>query len=86
MALLPIGAYEPRWFMETQHMDPADAVEAHVVLGAKQSLAMHWGTFQLTDEAIEAPLRGLDLAKAAAGLRPEAFLAPVPGETVLRAG
>jgi L-ascorbate metabolism protein UlaG (beta-lactamase superfamily) len=44
---------------------------------------MHWGTFQLTDEGIDEPLRALDLAKAAAGLDAEAFLAPAPGETVL---
>ena len=68
VALLPIGAYEPRWFMTAQHMNPAEAVEAHRMLGAGRSLGMHWGTFQLTDEGIDEPLRALDLAKAAAGL------------------
>ncbi len=83
VALLPIGAYEPRWFMKSQHMNPAEAVEAHRAVGAGRSLGMHWGTFQLTDEGIDEPLRALDLAKAAAGLDAEAFLAPAPGETVL---
>jgi N-acyl-phosphatidylethanolamine-hydrolysing phospholipase D len=54
-ALLPIGAYEPRWFMEPQHMDPGDAVEAFVRLGAAHFFAMHWGTFVLTDEPVEEP-------------------------------
>ena len=83
-ALLPIGAYEPRWFMKTQHMNPAEAVEAHRTLGASQSLAMHWGTFQLTDEGIDAPIRALEAARAAADLAPDTFVAPVPGETILR--
>jgi L-ascorbate metabolism protein UlaG (beta-lactamase superfamily) len=83
VALLPIGAYEPRWFMKAQHMNPADAVEAHQLVGAGQSFGMHWGTFQLTDEGIDEPLHALDLAKAAAGLDPGAFLAPAPGETVI---
>ena len=59
VALLPIGAYEPRWFMAAVHMDPAEAVQAHLTLGARRSVGMHFGTFQLTDEAIDAPLRGL---------------------------
>jgi L-ascorbate metabolism protein UlaG (beta-lactamase superfamily) len=61
-AMLPIGAYEPRWFMEPQHMNPDDAVEAFQRLGAKQLVAMHWGTLKLTDEPLGEPperLRGL---------------------------
>ena len=61
-ALLPIGAYEPRWFMQAVHMNPAEAVQAHLDLGAEQSIAMHFGTFQLTTEAIDAPARALDEA------------------------
>ncbi|AKT43117.1 MBL fold metallo-hydrolase [Chondromyces crocatus] len=49
-AMLPIGAYEPRWFMKPQHMNPDDAVEAYHLLGARNFVAMHWGTYQLTDE------------------------------------
>ena len=62
VALLPIGAYEPRWFMQAVHMNPAEAVQAHADLGAKQSVAMHFGTFQLTAEGIDAPARALEEA------------------------
>ena len=56
-AMLPIGAYEPRWFMEPQHMNPEDAGEAFVRLGARRLCAMHWGTFKLTDEPLGEPPR-----------------------------
>ena len=54
-AMLPIGAYEPRWFMRSQHMDPDDAGQAFEWLGAKVLCAMHWGTFKLTDEPTGEP-------------------------------
>jgi L-ascorbate metabolism protein UlaG (beta-lactamase superfamily) len=54
-ALLPIGAYEPRWFMQPQHMNPDDAVQAFEHLGARTFVAMHWGTFKLTDEPLSEP-------------------------------
>jgi len=54
-AMLPIGAYEPRWFMEPQHMCPEEAVEAARLLKARHMVAMHWGTFRLTDEPIGEP-------------------------------
>ena len=54
-AMLPIGAYEPRWFMRAQHMNPDDAVQAWVDLDAARMVAMHWGTFQLTDEPTDEP-------------------------------
>lgn len=82
-AILPIGAYEPRWFMRTQHMDPAEAVMAHRELGSSVSVAAHWGTFQLTDEGLEEPVRALAEARLAHGLAKTAFQAPLPGETVL---
>ncbi|MDB6094717.1 MAG: beta-lactamase [Verrucomicrobia bacterium] len=82
LALIPIGAYEPRWFMRPAHMDPEEAVRAHREVGAKQSIAMHWGTFQLTDEAREAPVHALEKAKADAGLKPGEFRVLTPGETV----
>jgi L-ascorbate metabolism protein UlaG (beta-lactamase superfamily) len=59
LALLPIGAYEPRWFMREQHMNPDDAVQALALCGAREAIAHHWGTFQLTNEAIDAPLQHL---------------------------
>ena len=63
LALLPIGAYEPRWFMQEQHMDPDDAVRAHLDLGARISIATHFGCFQLTDEGIDDPVRELAVAR-----------------------
>lgn len=62
LALLPIGAYEPRWFMSPVHMAPDEAVRAHEILGAKTSIAIHHGTFQLADEAIDTPKRSLQAA------------------------
>jgi L-ascorbate metabolism protein UlaG (beta-lactamase superfamily) len=62
LALLPIGAYEPRWFMQPVHMNPAEAVQAHLDLGASESVGMHFGTFHLTTEGIDEPLRALDEA------------------------
>ena len=54
-AMLPIGAYEPRWFMQAQHMNPEDAGQAFEQLGARHLVAMHWGTFKLTDEPLGDP-------------------------------
>lgn len=54
-AMLPIGSYEPRWFMEPQHMGPEEAVEAFRLLDARRLVSMHWGTFRLTDEPIGEP-------------------------------
>jgi L-ascorbate metabolism protein UlaG (beta-lactamase superfamily) len=62
LALLPIGAYEPRWFMAPVHMNPAEAVQAHLDLRAAGSVGMHFGTFRLTTEGIDDPLRALDEA------------------------
>jgi L-ascorbate metabolism protein UlaG (beta-lactamase superfamily) len=59
VALLPIGAYEPRWFMAPIHMNPEEAVEAHRILGAAASIAIHHGTFQLADESLDTPRRTL---------------------------
>ena len=63
LALLPIGAYEPRWFMQSVHMNPDEAVQAHVDLAATRSIGIHFGTFQLTTEGIDAPLRALEQAR-----------------------
>jgi len=80
LAVLPIGAYEPRWFMRHHHMDPQDAVAAFVDTAAGLALAHHHGTFQLTNEAIDAPARELAQARAAAGIAPERFRLLQPGE------
>ncbi len=86
LALVPIGAYEPRWFMAPSHMNPAEAVQTHLDCGARRSLAMHWGTFQLTDEGREDPPRALAEARTAAGLTPEQFTVLQPGESVVTTG
>jgi L-ascorbate metabolism protein UlaG (beta-lactamase superfamily) len=80
LAVLPIGAYEPRWFMRDQHMDPDESVKAFVDCGAEFALAHHHGTFQLTDEAIEAPLAGLQIACTAVRLESDRFRAFRPGQ------
>jgi L-ascorbate metabolism protein UlaG (beta-lactamase superfamily) len=82
LALLPIGAYEPRWFMQSVHMNPAEAVQVHRDLGARRSVAMHWGTWGLTDEAWDEPPRRLAEARAAAGLDADEFTVLDPGESV----
>jgi L-ascorbate metabolism protein UlaG (beta-lactamase superfamily) len=81
LALLPIGAYEPRWFMAPVHMNPSDAVTAFLALDARRALGMHFGTFQLTAEAIDAPLRALSAAIAAANLPPGVFTTLEVGAT-----
>lgn len=80
LAILPIGAYEPRWFMCDQHMNPAESMQALVDCGAELALAHHHGTFQLTDEAIDAPLHALADALQAAGIPTERFRTLRPGE------
>ena len=80
LAILPIGAYEPRWFMRGQHMNPADAVQAFRDSGAALALAHHYGTFPLSDEAIDAPPGALADATAAAGITADEFRALRPGQ------
>jgi L-ascorbate metabolism protein UlaG (beta-lactamase superfamily) len=55
VALLPIGAFRPRWFMQSSHLSPSDAIEAHKILGVKQSIAIHFGTFNLGDDGETEP-------------------------------
>lgn len=81
LSLLPIGAYSPRWFMATSHMDPEQAVQAHMHLNSKFSLGMHFQTLQLTDEGIEDPAKELAQGLAKTGIPPETFIAPDIGQT-----
>ncbi|MCJ7451016.1 MAG: MBL fold metallo-hydrolase [Steroidobacteraceae bacterium] len=82
LALLPIGAYEPRWFMGEQHMNPEEAVRAHLDLEAKLSIGTHYGCFQLTDEGIDEPLHALDAARRRHGVAETRFRALETGETL----
>jgi L-ascorbate metabolism protein UlaG (beta-lactamase superfamily) len=82
LALLPIGAYEPRWFMQSVHMNPAEAVQAHMDLGASESIGMHFGTFQMTTEGIDEPLRALEEACLTRRIPPLGFRTLGFGESV----
>lgn len=86
VALLPIGAYDPRWFMQPMHVDPEEAVQAHVDLGSRQSSAMHHGTFQLTDEPIDQPVERLGAELARRGLSAASFEVIGCGETRIYRG
>ncbi len=81
LALMPVGAYEPRWFMIPVHMNPDESVRAHLALGARRSIGMHFGTFQLTNEAIDEPLRALAAARTAHGVAEADFTTLDFGET-----
>ena len=82
LAILPIGAYEPRWFMRDQHMNPEESVKVLKECGAQFALAHHFGTFQLTDETIDAPLVALKHACRAAKLPDEKFRVLTPGQVL----
>jgi L-ascorbate metabolism protein UlaG (beta-lactamase superfamily) len=82
VSLVPIGAYEPRWFMCAAHMNPDEAVRAHLDLRSPLSVAMHFGCFQLTDEAIDEPVRALAAALEHHALPPSTFRVLEPGETL----
>jgi N-acyl-phosphatidylethanolamine-hydrolysing phospholipase D len=82
IALLPIGAYEPRWFMQQQHTNPEESVRIHRELGAKRSLGVHWGTFHnLTDESLDEPPRALSAARRNQGLADDDFFVLAIGQT-----
>lgn len=83
LSLLPIGAYEPRWFMRDQHMNPEDAVKAHLDLGSQKSFAIHFETFRLTDESFSDPREFLKKALINAHLSEKDFFAPEVGETLI---
>ena len=79
LALLPIGAYVPRWFMADQHTDPAEAVRIMLDLDARQAQAIHWGVFPLSDEGRDEPVFELGLALAAHGITAGRFRHDEPG-------
>ncbi|MCW5625314.1 MAG: MBL fold metallo-hydrolase [Burkholderiales bacterium] len=81
LAALPIGAYEPRWFMKVMHINPDDAVQIHLDLEARHSVAMHWGTFILTDEPMDEPPHRLKTALRAAHVPESRFRVLQHGQT-----
>ncbi len=82
LALLPIGAYAPRWFMSQSHMNPEDSVKAHIDLGSPFSMGIHFGTFQLTNEAIDDPIKDLTTAKFKFNIPDNNFIAPKFGAEI----
>lgn len=81
IAMLGMGAYEPRWFMRPMHMNPAEAVKAHQDLASKLSIGMHFGTFQLSTEAFDQPKIDLKQALSEAGISESNFITLNEGET-----
>jgi L-ascorbate metabolism protein UlaG (beta-lactamase superfamily) len=80
LAILPIGAYAPRWFMRPQHMNPEEAVRVMQETGARHAVGHHWGTFRLTNEGVDEPPRELAAALDAAEIPEHRFRALRPGE------
>ncbi|MGI4745073.1 MAG: MBL fold metallo-hydrolase [Janthinobacterium lividum] len=80
LAILPIGAYDPRWFMAAQHVDPEEAIQIMCDLDAGMALGMHWGVFKLTDEMRDDPVSRLAAGLAARGIAPRRFEAMRPGD------
>jgi L-ascorbate metabolism protein UlaG (beta-lactamase superfamily) len=81
LAFLPIGAYEPRWFMSAMHMNPDEAVRAHLDLHSRQTIGIHFGTFHMSDEAINAPIEDLQKALPVHQVTPQAFRTLGEGQT-----
>lgn len=82
LALIPVGAYAPRDFMRDQHVDPAEAARIHLEVGARVSVGVHWGTFELADEALDAPLSDVAHAREQANLPADALIMLRHGETL----
>ena len=81
LASIPIGAYEPRWFMKDSHCNVEEAIQIHKDIKSKKSIAMHWGTFQLTDEPMDEPIQLL--SKFTKNLNdPNNFTALMHGQTI----
>lgn len=82
VAMIPIGAYEPRWFMKQQHVNPDEAIQIHRDIGSKLSIGVHWGTFRLADEPLAAPAIDLASAIEKEKISSEAFRTMKHGETL----
>ena len=81
LAAIPIGGYEPRWFMKAAHVNPEEAVKIHKDINSRYSIGIHWGTFILTDEPVEDPPRLLQVAAKKSGLKTNEFFVMKHGET-----
>jgi N-acyl-phosphatidylethanolamine-hydrolysing phospholipase D len=82
LALIPIGCYSPRWLMRPVHLDPAEAVQVHLDVHSRQSIACHWGTFRLADEPLDEPPALLAQELGRAGVEPGRFRAVLPGDSI----
>lgn len=82
LTAIPIGAYEPRWFMRRHHINPQEAVQTHLDVQARRSVAIHWGTFILTDEPLDEPPVKLREALEAAGMSAQEFMILQHGQTI----
>ena len=80
LSIIPIGAYEPRYFMKAMHLNPSEAVAAHKDLKSEQSLGIHFGVFQLTWEGIDQPVIDLEASLADQAVNPSAFWVLEPGQ------
>ncbi len=83
LAAIPIGAYEPRWFMKKHHVNPEESVQIHKDLRSKKSVAIHWGTFILTDEPLDEPPKRLAAALQQNQIPKEDFLVLQHGQTIV---
>ncbi len=81
VALMPIGAYEPRWFMQPVHVNPAEALQAYLDLHARYFAAMHWGTFDQSDELLDQPPKDLQVAVDSLQVDPDRVWVFAFGET-----
>jgi len=83
LAAIPIGAYNPRWFMKSNHVNPEEAVQIHKDVGSRKSVAIHWGTFVLTDEPLDEPPLRLEKELLKQGIPAAEFLVLKHGETII---
>ncbi len=81
VALIPIGCYEPRWFMQTVHVNPEEAVRIHREVNPRLSIGIDWGTFRLCDEPVEQAMKDLPMARRELGVADDAFVLFAIGET-----
>ena len=82
LAAIPIGVYEPRWFMKRAHVDPDEALQVFRRVNAKRAIGIHWGTYDgLSDESLDEPPAALQRARQQAGIAPETFMLFALGET-----